>query len=81
MELLIIGYNGWYIIGKRWARTMDMQIQRCIVCGEDRSLGIAIWDQFICQSCEQEMIKTDVQDEKYPFFIKQMRQIWLRENV
>ncbi|MFM1655422.1 sigma factor G inhibitor Gin [Brevibacillus sp. B_LB10_24] len=60
---------------------MDRPLQRCIVCGEERTVGIAIWDQFICHPCEQEMVKTDVLDEKYPFFIKQMRRIWLKENA
>ncbi len=56
-------------------------IQRCIVCGEDRTVGIAICEQFICQPCEQEMVKTDVLDEKYPFFIRQMKQIWLKKDA
>ncbi|UFJ40514.1 sigma factor G inhibitor Gin [Brevibacillus humidisoli] len=60
---------------------MDRSSQRCIVCGEERAVGIAIWQQFICYPCEQEMVKTDVMDEKYPFFIKQMRQIWLKQNA
>ncbi len=60
---------------------MERTVQNCIVCGEDHVVGIAICDQFICQSCEQEMVKTDVLDEKYPFFIKQMRQIWLKKNA
>jgi len=55
--------------------------KRCIVCGEERMNGIAIWQQFICQPCEQEMVNTDVSDEKYPFFIHQMRQIWLKKNA
>lgn len=60
---------------------MERVIQRCIVCGEERAAGIAICDQFICQPCEQEMVKTDVHDEKYPFFIHQMRQIWLKKDA
>ncbi len=60
---------------------MERSNRRCIVCGEDRAVGIAIWEQFICHPCEQEMVHTDVRDEKYPFFIKQMRQIWLKKNA
>jgi len=60
---------------------MENSVQSCIVCGQQCAIGIAICDQFICHSCEQEMVKTDVHDEKYPFFIKQMRQIWLKKNA
>ncbi|GAA4706661.1 sigma factor G inhibitor Gin [Brevibacillus fulvus] len=60
---------------------MERVTQCCIVCGEEREVGIAICEQFICQPCEQEMVKTDVNDAKYPFFIHQMRQIWLKKNA
>ncbi|WP_139492616.1 sigma factor G inhibitor Gin [Brevibacillus dissolubilis] len=60
---------------------MENAIQQCIVCDRQQAVGIAICDQFICYSCEQEMVKTDVRDEKYLFFIKQMRQIWLKKNA
>ncbi|GAA0353245.1 sigma factor G inhibitor Gin [Bacillus horti] len=53
----------------------------CIVCSTPSELGIHIGDQFICQRCEAEMVLTDVTDEKYPFFIKQMKKIWLKENA
>jgi hypothetical protein len=60
---------------------MEKVAQRCIVCDEEQKDGIAICEQFICRRCEQEMVKTDVQDEKYPFFIHQMRRIWLQKDA
>ncbi|MEJ8546130.1 sigma factor G inhibitor Gin [Brevibacillus borstelensis] len=60
---------------------MERIAQRCIVCEEERLDGIAICEQFICQHCEQEMVHTDVQDAKYPFFIHQMRRIWLTKDA
>lgn len=61
---------------------MDEPIMReCIVCGNHRMNGIAIIDQFICEHCETEMVNTDVLDEKYPFFIHQMRRIWLKKDA
>jgi hypothetical protein len=51
----------------------------CIVCGNQQVLGISIYSSFICHSCEQEMIRTEVGDEKYPFFIQRMKQIWQLE--
>ncbi len=58
------------------------KLPACIVCSkEDQPVGIYIWNHFICKDCEGEMVETDVKDQKYPFFIKQMRKIWLKENA
>lgn len=77
MKIILKGDNGGRI--RKGAPNVMMHVaQKCIVCGEERSAGIAICEQFICQSCEQEMVKTDVRDEKYPFFIRQMKQIWFK---
>jgi len=53
----------------------------CIVCGLDKEAGITIVTEFICDTCEAEMVRTDVRDEKYPFFIHQLRRIWLHKNA
>lgn len=49
---------------------------RCIVCGKCTEDGIHICKQWICVDCESEIVKTDVEDEKYPFFIHQLRRLW-----
>lgn len=53
----------------------------CIVCGETGREGIVIVSEFICERCEAEMVHTDVRDEKYPFFISRLRQIWYKKNA
>lgn len=53
----------------------------CIVCGKQSADGINIWHNFICRPCEGEMVGTQVQDEKYHYFVKKMRKIWLKENA
>ncbi len=53
----------------------------CIVCNHEHEDGIEIWGQFICRSCENEMVNTEVGDKKYPYFIRQMRQIWLKKDA
>ncbi|MBP1932424.1 sigma factor G inhibitor Gin [Ammoniphilus resinae] len=58
---------------------MESSEKCCIVCGQKQVEGIAIWKAFICQSCEQEMVQTDVLDDKYPFFVERMKQIWKME--
>ncbi|GEN34593.1 sigma factor G inhibitor Gin [Aneurinibacillus danicus] len=53
----------------------------CIVCGNKEARGIFIFDSFVCQQCEQEIVATDASEDKYRFFIRQMRRIWLRQNA
>ena len=57
--------------------------RKCIICEQDKaeSQGIRIVSGFICESCETEMIQTDVKDAKYPFFIHQMKQIFVEKNA
>lgn len=55
----------------------------CIICGQTKQAqeGIILISEFICDACEAEMVRTDVKDEKYPFFIHQMKQIWYKQNA
>jgi len=56
---------------------------QCIICGEQKAdgEGIRIVSEFICEACETEMVHTDVMDAKYPFFIHQMKQIFMEKNA
>ena len=56
-------------------------IHSCIICGEHKEQGIVIVSEFICEDCEAEMVHTDVKDDKYDFFIHQMKQIWMQLNA
>jgi hypothetical protein len=60
---------------------MEHKQETCIICGQSKKDGIFIISEFICDTCEAEMVRTDVRDEKYPFFIHQMRQIWYKKNA
>ena len=53
----------------------------CIVCDRPKPEGIHICAEFICSDCEKEIVDTDVQDEKYPFFIHQLKRIWYKKNA
>lgn len=61
----------------------EFREQHCIICGMPKaeSEGMVIVSGFICQSCETEMVQTDVQDAKYPFFIHQMKQLFVEKNA
>lgn len=60
---------------------MKMKAKLCIVCDTNKEIGVFIWDRFICMDCEQEIIRTDVEDEKYTYFIHRMRQIWFKKEA
>lgn len=62
---------------------LDAQTEACtcIICGQQRQEGIMIISEFICGECETEMIRTDVKDAKYPFFIHQMKRILYKKNA
>lgn len=50
--------------------------ERCIVCGAADREGIRILARLICESCESEIVNTDVGDARYPYFIQQLRSLW-----
>ncbi|WP_281883820.1 sigma factor G inhibitor Gin [Paenibacillus sp. YYML68] len=53
----------------------------CIICGSENRNGIMIVSEFICEDCEAEIVRTEVGDLKYPFFIRQMKQILYKMNA
>ncbi|WP_425456552.1 sigma factor G inhibitor Gin [Cohnella pontilimi] len=58
-----------------------LEYKTCIVCGQTKEEGITVVTEFICSSCESEIVQTTTKDEKYPFFIRQLRQLWVRFHV
>ncbi|WP_058300432.1 sigma factor G inhibitor Gin [Gorillibacterium timonense] len=60
---------------------MEETNSECIICGETGKSGITIISGFICEACEAEMVRTDVLDEKYPFFIHRLKGIWFKKNA
>lgn len=57
--------------------------EHCIVCGQQKPThkGIHILMEFICDSCETEMVQTEVKDEKYPVFIEKLKRICLHNQL
>lgn len=54
---------------------------RCIICDQEKVEGIEVWGHFICNDCEQEMVKTEVGDQRYRFFIHKLRKLWVKQKV
>jgi len=59
----------------------DEKQEVCMICKRPQVEGLHIVEEFICLDCERELVQTDVQDEKYPFFINQMKQVWQQKNA
>lgn len=57
-------------------REEDLKI--CIICGKKKGSGIKVNNAFICSECEKEIINTEVENEKYYFFVKQMKEFCLK---
>lgn len=50
-------------------------MEKCIICEQEKKMGIHLYTSFICNDCEREMVKTDTDDPKYKFYIEQMKVI------
>ena len=61
--------------------TQQDTISPCIICGLQKEQGIMIISHFICEDCETEIVRTEVEDLKYPYFIHQMKQIIYKKNA
>jgi len=59
----------------------EIELKTCVVCGQPKEEGITIVTEFICTSCEAEMVHTNVEDERYPFFVRQLKQLWVRFHI
>lgn len=53
----------------------------CLICGQEKTDGIHILYGFICDDCESEIVRTDVMDAKYPFFVSQMKQLFYKKDA
>ncbi|WP_070121508.1 sigma factor G inhibitor Gin [Bacillus marinisedimentorum] len=49
--------------------------ETCVVCEEPKANGIHLYTRFICRECEKEMVKTDTSDERYHFYLKQLKKV------
>jgi hypothetical protein len=54
---------------------LQNQGEKCLVCEEEMLIGIHIFNQFICHTCEKKIISTDTSEEQYKFFLHQLRKL------
>ncbi|MCS1352353.1 sigma factor G inhibitor Gin [Mechercharimyces sp. CAU 1602] len=51
----------------------------CIICDQRRDDGLLVLDEFICEACERELVQTAVTDQKYSYYVQQLKKIWLKD--
>ncbi|PGK42151.1 carnitine--CoA ligase [Bacillus anthracis] len=54
---------------------MKSQNEVCIVCETERKEGIYVYNKLICYECEKDMVKTETNDPKYIYYLKQLRKL------
>ena len=52
--------------------------ERCIICQVSSAEGITILDSFLCTDCEQEIVRTEVDDTRYTMFVSKLRELNLQ---
>lgn len=55
----------------------DQVAGTCMVCKQTKEKGIHILTKFICTTCEEEMVNTETNEEKYLLYVQRMRSLWL----
>lgn len=50
-------------------------MQWCIICEERKIKGIRLYNTFICEACEHNMIHTDVREIKYRYYIEKLKDV------
>lgn len=45
----------------------------CGICGAEKEAGIHVYTMFICCECEQEIVHTEPEEQKYHMFIEKLK--------
>ncbi|WP_240666776.1 sigma factor G inhibitor Gin [Longirhabdus pacifica] len=53
----------------------------CIICDQFKEEAVSVYLSFICLDCEQAIVNTETTDEKYEFFIQQLRALRYKKNA
>ncbi len=52
----------------------------CIICDEKKDSGIYICNQLICDSCQREIVETDVEEANYDRLIQKLKKLSINLN-
>lgn len=54
---------------------VNILAEKCSVCELEQRKGIHILKLFVCESCEREIVRSEVDDEFYKYYLKKIREI------
>ncbi|OEH91693.1 sigma factor G inhibitor Gin [Bacillus solimangrovi] len=49
--------------------------EACIICEEKKERGIHIFSEFICWECEQNIVHTETDENKYRYYVDKLQKI------
>lgn len=49
----------------------------CVICEQEKQDGIHVYNSFMCNDCEREIVQTSTDSPKYLFYLQQMKKISL----
>ena len=50
-------------------------VEKCTVCEVEERKGIHILNLFICEACEREIVRSEVNGDFYNYYLKKIREI------
>lgn len=50
-------------------------MQECTVCNNKQLRGIYLFNLFICETCHEQMVRTDPEDPDYRYFVEKLKRI------
>lgn len=62
------------------AVTSQQTGETCLICEENKPVGIHICHQFICQTCEQKLVHTDTGDALYAYYLEKLRKLRVTDS-
>ncbi|WP_181351110.1 sigma factor G inhibitor Gin [Thalassobacillus sp. CUG 92003] len=54
---------------------MKNRIDHCGVCHQEKEAGVYLYKLYICPECEKDIIQTAPEDERYQYYVKQLKDI------
>ncbi|WP_162297934.1 sigma factor G inhibitor Gin [Halalkalibacillus sediminis] len=59
----------------------NKSMKQCNICEDVTSEGFYLFLTFICSKCEQEMVHTSPEEEKYQYFIDRLKSNRIQEML
>ncbi len=53
----------------------EKQRKQCFICEKRRIIGITIGSQFMCETCERDVVSTDTSDSNYSFYLHRLERL------